>query len=140
VTNPLRAAASTLVAFVVVGFLPLGVVGFMALFAERSVWTTAHGKRIVGRDAIHAFTERVLPGAMRESTARYDVDRIAFVRPDVAVVSVDQRPVTLSGDPLEGVPAGALAVPHDHEAGGSVLGKFARHASQQEPLEPGESP
>jgi uncharacterized protein (TIGR02246 family) len=106
VTNPLRAAASTLVAFVVVGFLPLGVVGFMALFAERSVWTTAHGKRIVGRDAIHAFTERVLPGAMRESTARYDVDRIAFLRPDVAVVSVDQRPVTLSGDPLEGVPEG----------------------------------
>jgi uncharacterized protein (TIGR02246 family) len=106
VTNPLRAAASTLVAFVVVGFLPLGVVGFMALFAERSVWTTAHGKRIVGRDAIHAFTERVLPGAMRESTARYDVDRIAFVRRDVAVVSVDQRPVTLSGDPLEGYPRG----------------------------------
>ena len=82
------------------------VVGFMALFAEHSVWTTAHGKRIVGRDAIHAFTERVLPGAMQESTARYDVERIAFLRPDVAVVSVDQRPVTLSGDPLEGVPEG----------------------------------
>jgi uncharacterized protein (TIGR02246 family) len=78
----------------------------MALFAERSVWTTAHGKRIVGRDAIHAFTERVLPGAMQESTARYDVERIAFLRPDVAVVSVRQRPVTLAGDPLEGHPRG----------------------------------
>jgi uncharacterized protein (TIGR02246 family) len=83
------------------------VVGYMAPFAEHSVWTTAHGKRIVGRDAIHAFTERVLPGAMEESTARYDVDRIAFLRPDVAVVSVDQRPVTLSGDPLEGGARGA---------------------------------
>jgi hypothetical protein len=30
-----------------------------------------------------------------------------------------------------------LVVPHDHEAGGSVLGKLAGHASQQEPLEPG---
>jgi uncharacterized protein (TIGR02246 family) len=67
---------------------------------------TAHGKRIVGRDAIHAFTETVLPGAMRESTARYDLERIAFLRPDVAVVSVRQRPVTLAGAPLEGAPEG----------------------------------
>jgi uncharacterized protein (TIGR02246 family) len=82
------------------------VEGFMALFAKDSVWTTAHGKRIVGRDAIHAFTERVLPGAMRESTARYDIERIAFLRPDVAVVSVRQRAVTLAGDLLEGAPDG----------------------------------
>ena len=82
------------------------VTGFMALFAEHAVWTTAHGKRIVGRDAIHAFTESVLPGAMRESTARYDIERIAFLRPDVAVVSVRQSPVTLAGEPLEGAAEG----------------------------------
>jgi uncharacterized protein (TIGR02246 family) len=82
------------------------VAGFMALFVADSVWTTAHGKRIVGRDAIHAFTKTVLPGAMRESTARYDVERIAFVRPDVAVVNVRQRPVTLAGAPLAGAPEG----------------------------------
>jgi uncharacterized protein (TIGR02246 family) len=45
-----------------------GRAGFIELFAEQAVWTTAHGKRIVGRDAIYAFTETVLPGAMREST------------------------------------------------------------------------
>jgi len=82
------------------------VEGFMKLFAEDSVWTTAHGKRIVGRDAIHAFTETVLPGAMQESTARYDVERIAFLRPDVAVVNVRQRPVTMAGAPLAGAPEG----------------------------------
>jgi uncharacterized protein (TIGR02246 family) len=82
------------------------VAGFMALFAEDAVWTTAHGKRIVGRDAIRAFTQTVLPGAMRDSTARYDVERIAFLRPDVAVVNVRQQPVTLSGEPLEGAPEG----------------------------------
>jgi uncharacterized protein (TIGR02246 family) len=42
------------------------VAGFMALFAEDAVWTTAHGKRFVGRDTIRAFTETVLPGAMRD--------------------------------------------------------------------------
>jgi uncharacterized protein (TIGR02246 family) len=68
------------------------VAGFVAFFAEDSVWTTAHGKRIVGRDAIHAFTEVVLPGAMRKATARYDIERIAFLRKDVVVVSVRQRP------------------------------------------------
>jgi uncharacterized protein (TIGR02246 family) len=82
------------------------VEGFMQLFAERSVWTTAHGKRIVGREAIRAFTESVLPGAMKDSTARYDVERIAFLRPDVAVVNVRQRPVTLAGEPLAGAPEG----------------------------------
>jgi uncharacterized protein (TIGR02246 family) len=75
------------------------VAGFMALFAKHAVWTTAHGKRIAGRGAIHEFTETVLPGAMRESTARYDIERIAFLRPDVAVVSVRQRPVTLEEIP-----------------------------------------
>ena len=82
------------------------VEGFMKLFAEDSVWTTAHGKRIVGRDAIQSFTETVLPGAMQESTARYDVERIAFLRPDVAVVNVRQRPVTLAGEPLASAPEG----------------------------------
>jgi hypothetical protein len=47
--------------------------------------------------------------------------------------------LTCEGDESEG-PAVALLVPHDHEAGGSVLGQLARHASQQEPLEPGEPP
>ena len=82
------------------------VEGFMKLFAEDSVWTTAHGKRIAGRDAIQTFTETVLPGAMQESTARYDVERIAFLRPDVAVVNVRQQPVTLAGEPLAGAPEG----------------------------------
>jgi uncharacterized protein (TIGR02246 family) len=82
------------------------VAGFIALFAEHAVWTTGHGKRLVGRDAIHDFTKTVLPGAMRESTARYDVERIALLRPDVAVVTVRQRTITPQGAPLEHAPEG----------------------------------
>jgi uncharacterized protein (TIGR02246 family) len=79
---------------------------FLQLFVRDAVWVTAHGRRLVGRDEIGEFTRQVLPGAMRESTARYEVAHVSFVRPDVAVVHVDQVPVTLDGDPLTAEPHG----------------------------------
>lgn len=82
------------------------VTAFTGAFDQHSVWTTAHGKRIVGKDEITAFTRAVLPGAMRESTATYDVEHILFVHDDVAVVNIRQRPVGLDGAPLDDVPEG----------------------------------
>ncbi|MEH1126741.1 SgcJ/EcaC family oxidoreductase [Micromonospora sp. CPCC 206061] len=80
---------------------------FMSLFrTDNPVWTTAHGKRLAGWDEISAFTHQVLPGAMRESTAVYDIERVLFVRSDVAVVNVRQRPIRLDGDPLPDAPEG----------------------------------
>lgn len=75
---------------------------FVSLFSPDAIWTTAHGKRLTGRDEISAFTHRVLPGAMRTSTASYEVVHVSFVRPDVVAVKVRQRPVTLDGQPIEG--------------------------------------
>lgn len=80
---------------------------FMSLFrTEAPVWTTAHGKRLWGWEEISAFTHQVLPGAMRESTAIYDIQRVLFVRPDVAVVNVRQRPIRLDGSALPDIPEG----------------------------------
>ena len=79
---------------------------FMRLFRRDAVWVTAHGRRLVGWDEINAFTQQVLPGAMKESTATYEVVHVVFVRPDVAVVAVRQRPLTLDGAPLPGQPEG----------------------------------
>jgi uncharacterized protein (TIGR02246 family) len=76
------------------------------LLAPHAVWVTAHGRRLTGRDEIHAFTRRVLPGAMKDSTARYEVVNVSFIRPDVAIVNVEQRPVAHDGEPLEGPPEG----------------------------------
>jgi uncharacterized protein (TIGR02246 family) len=75
---------------------------FVSLFRPDAIWTTGHGKRLTGRDEISAFTHQVLPGAMRDSTARYEVVHVLFIRPDVAAVKVRQRPVTLDGQPIEG--------------------------------------
>lgn len=82
------------------------VEGFVGLLAPWAVWVTGGGRRLTGRAEIRAFTEKVLPGAMKDSTARYEVVYVSFVRPDVAVANVRQRPVTHYGEPLEGRPEG----------------------------------
>jgi uncharacterized protein (TIGR02246 family) len=75
---------------------------FVGLFRPDAIWTTGGGKLLTGRDEIAAFTRTVLPGAMKDSTATYDVVHVLFIRPDVAAVKVRQRPVTLDGQPIPG--------------------------------------
>jgi uncharacterized protein (TIGR02246 family) len=79
---------------------------FVALFREDAVWTTGHGRRLIGRAEIEAFTRQVLPGAMASSTATYTVTHIVHIRPDVAAVQVRQQPVGLDGAPLPDVAEG----------------------------------
>lgn len=74
---------------------------FINLFREDAIWTTAHGKRLTGRDEIASFTRKVLPGAAKEATATYEVAHVLFIRPDVAAVKIRQRPVTPAGEPLD---------------------------------------
>lgn len=64
---------------------------FLALFRSDAVWVTRNGKRLYGLPEIAAFTRRVLPGATAESYATYAPAHVLFIRPDVAVVNVDQR-------------------------------------------------
>ncbi|GIH90084.1 SgcJ/EcaC family oxidoreductase [Planobispora siamensis] len=63
---------------------------FVALFRADAIWTTGHGKRLFGRDAISAFTHQVLPGGMQGTTVTFEVEHVLFVRPDVAAVKVRQ--------------------------------------------------
>ena len=74
---------------------------FVGLFRPDAIWTTGGGRRLTGRDEISAFTHQVLPGAMKDSTAIYEVVQVLFIRPDVAAVKVRQRPVTLDRQPIE---------------------------------------
>lgn len=63
---------------------------FVSLFRADAIWTTGGGKRLFGRDAISAFTHRVLPGAMQDTTVTFDIEHVLFIRPDVAAVKVRQ--------------------------------------------------
>lgn len=79
---------------------------FSGLLREDAVWTTATGRRLIGRPEIAEFTASVLPGAMQEMMPTYDVTHIVWVRPDVAIATVAQAAVDLDGNPVDGVPHG----------------------------------
>ncbi|MEU9044343.1 MULTISPECIES: SgcJ/EcaC family oxidoreductase [unclassified Kitasatospora] len=64
--------------------------GFLALFHPEALWTTAHGKVLLGLDAIAEFTRAVLPAANWSGDVTYEVAHIRFLRPDVAAVKVRQ--------------------------------------------------
>lgn len=64
---------------------------FLALFRPDAVWTTAHGKVLIGLDAISAFTRTVLPAADWAGQVTYEVAHVLFIRPDVAAVKIRQR-------------------------------------------------
>ncbi|WP_190139396.1 SgcJ/EcaC family oxidoreductase [Streptomyces longispororuber] len=64
--------------------------GFLELFHPEALWTTAHGKVLIGLDAIAAFTRAVLPAANWDGEVTYEVVHVQFLRPDVAAVKVRQ--------------------------------------------------
>lgn len=64
---------------------------FLALFHPDAIWTTAHGKVLIGLDAIAEFTRKVLPAASWDGQVTYEVVHVLFLRPDVAAVKVRQR-------------------------------------------------
>lgn len=70
---------------------------FVGLFRDDGISTTAHGKRLFGRAAIAEFTAQVLPGSTGPGRTTYEVERVLFIRPDVAAVKVRQREVDADG-------------------------------------------
>lgn len=77
------------------------------LFRDDAVWTTAHGRRLHGRTEIDGFLARTVRSGRRTGGAHYRVERILFLRPDVAAVSVRVRPLGSDGAPLAQSPDSA---------------------------------
>ncbi|OAR23362.1 DUF4440 domain-containing protein [Streptomyces sp. ERV7] len=76
---------------------------FLGLFHPDAIWTTAHGKVLIGLDAIAEFTREVLPAAGWDGKVTYEVAHVLFIRPDVAAVKVRQRYLA-PGEESEGAP------------------------------------
>ncbi|MGW7025709.1 SgcJ/EcaC family oxidoreductase [Streptomyces xanthophaeus] len=76
---------------------------FLGLFHPDAIWTTAHGKVLIGLDAISEFTRKVLPAASWDGEVTYEVGHVLFIRPDVAAVKVRQRYFS-PGEESEGAP------------------------------------
>ncbi|MFF0595786.1 SgcJ/EcaC family oxidoreductase [Streptomyces antibioticus] len=77
--------------------------GFLALFHPDALWTTAHGKVLIGLDEITDFTRAVLPSSSWNGEVRYRATHIDFLRPDVAAVKIRQIYHSPEGD-SEGSP------------------------------------
>ncbi|MEU9035583.1 SgcJ/EcaC family oxidoreductase [Streptomyces sp. NPDC048352] len=76
---------------------------FLGLFHPDAIWTTAHGKVLIGFEEIAEFTRRVLPAADWDGTVTYEVAHVLFVRDDVAAVKVRQC-YQGAGEGSEGAP------------------------------------
>ncbi|ATZ29667.1 hypothetical protein SLAV_39520 (plasmid) [Streptomyces lavendulae subsp. lavendulae] len=79
------------------------VEGFLSLFHPDALCTTAHGKVLIGRDAMAEFTRAVLPAASWDGEVTYEAVHTQFLRPDVAAVKVRQVYHSAEGD-TEGAP------------------------------------
>ncbi|MER5893147.1 SgcJ/EcaC family oxidoreductase [Streptomyces sp. NPDC001876] len=76
---------------------------FLGLFHPDAIWTTGHGKVLIGLDAIAEFTRKVLPASDWDGRVTYEVAHVLFIRPDVAAVKVRQRYLA-PGEESEGAP------------------------------------
>ncbi|MET7367078.1 SgcJ/EcaC family oxidoreductase [Streptomyces sp. NPDC005566] len=76
---------------------------FLGLFHPDAIWTTGHGRILIGLDAIAEFTRKVLPASDRDGEVTYEVAHVLFIRPDVAAVKVRQRYLA-PGEESEGAP------------------------------------
>ncbi|MCX4865967.1 SgcJ/EcaC family oxidoreductase [Streptomyces sp. NBC_00257] len=97
------------------------VEGFLALFHPDALWTTGHGKVLIGFDAIAEFTRTVLPAASWEGEITYEAVHTQFLRPDVAAVKVRQLYHSPEGE-TEGAPLYVMTKQDD--------GRWLLHACQ----------
>ncbi|MEE1748946.1 SgcJ/EcaC family oxidoreductase [Streptomyces sp. NPDC006641] len=97
------------------------VEGFLALFHPDALWTTGHGKVLIGFDAIAEFTRTVLPAANWEGGITYEAVHTQFLRPDVAAVKVRQVYHSPEGE-TEGAPLYVMTKQDD--------GRWLLHACQ----------
>ncbi|KRV50864.1 hypothetical protein AQ490_12975 [Wenjunlia vitaminophila] len=97
------------------------VEGFLSLFHPDAIWTTAHGRVLIGLDVIAEFTRTVLPTASRDGEVTYEAVHTQFLRPDVAAVKVRQVHHSAGGD-TEGAPLYVMTRQED--------GRWLLHACQ----------
>ncbi|MET9279299.1 SgcJ/EcaC family oxidoreductase [Streptomyces anthocyanicus] len=95
--------------------------GFLTLFRPDALWTTGHGKVLLGLDAIAEFTRAVLPQAVWDGDVTYEVIHTQFLRPDMAAVKVRQVYHSAEGE-TEGAPLYVMTKQQD--------GRWLLHACQ----------
>lgn len=107
------------------------VEGFLALFHPEAIWTTGHGKVLIGFDEIAEFTRAVLPAANWDGEITYEAVHTRFLRPDVAAVKVRQVYHAPEGE-SEGAPLYVMTKQDD--------GRWLLHACQNTEVRVSQTP
>ena len=78
-------------------------------FTQNATWVNVVGEKLSGWKQINETHKITLAGPLRHSYARYTVESIYFVRPDVAIAHIRQYPATSEGNIIENG-QGSLAI------------------------------
>jgi uncharacterized protein (TIGR02246 family) len=70
-------------------------------FTENATAVSVAGTLLSGRAALLDANIRSLSGPLRDQYARYEVDEVVFVRPDVAVAHKRAWATTADGEPID---------------------------------------
>ena len=95
--------------------------GFASIFAEDADFTSIRLDRAHSRAEIAAGHQAIFETFYRGTRLEADVERIRFVRPDVAVVDVDARLFDATGAPFRPDYAHALLVAERGAGGWQVV-------------------
>lgn len=78
-------------------------------FTQNATWVNVMGEMLSGWEQINNAHKIVLTGPLLHSYAKYFVEKLVFIRQDVAIVHIRQYPATLKGELIEDG-QGSLAV------------------------------
>jgi uncharacterized protein (TIGR02246 family) len=93
------------------------------------------GRRLRRRNDIEIDARCKLATVLRDQFARYRVNEIAFLRPDIAIATVDVRATTQDGQPKGPCWPSSCSCASDR-AGGSLHGRTRSCRTEQRPSRP----
>ena len=95
------AAIKQIVATIETGFNQKDAAECVKYFTQDATVVNVMGKQALGWPAIYEAHQQGLAGHLRDEYARYDVQNLLFLRPDVAVAHVYGWPITKAGQRIE---------------------------------------
>lgn len=102
-------AIQQLIAEIEAGFNQHDPAQLMAPLMQNAVVVNVAGKKATGWDALYAIARDGLAGPLRNEYARYTVQEILYLRPDVAVAHIHGQATTPTGELL---PEGQQMIAH----------------------------
>src|ERR1044071_5723245 len=94
-------AIKEIIATIETGFNQKDAAACVRHFTQDALVVNVLGKQVAEWSAIYEAHQGGLAGHLRDEYARYEVENLMFLRPDVAIAQVYGWPITKAGQPIE---------------------------------------